>query len=372
MVTTERTRRFVAPGRVNLIGEHTDYNDGFALPAAIDRYTACEITPTGDDTLRIFSAAFDETVTISIHEPFSRNGTWRDYAAAVVAAVNQIAPLPHGANVRMESDIPIGGGLASSASFELALAQALFSLNGTPPEPSALAHVGMRAEREFVGIRSGAMDQLTSAFGVAHSALLLDCKTLATTPVALPEGLSIAILDTQTRHGHASGEYNARRSQCEDAVALLRRAGWEVQSLREIDTSQLDDARGILPSTLFRRARHVVTENARVSDVVAAFARGDVGPIGAAMHASHESLREDYEVTTPALDALAEIASSVPGVAGARMTGGGFGGCVVALTEKGAFAELHARAREGYFAPHGLETSVWLTEAVDGAREVAP
>jgi galactokinase len=357
---TERARRFVAPGRVNLIGEHTDYNSGLALPAAIDRYTTCTIVPAAGDTLRIHSAAFDETVTISIREAFARSGTWRDYAAGIVGAVSEITQLPSGAEIQVESDLPIGGGLSSSASFELALAQALLSLSDVTLEPLRLAEVGMRAERAFVGIASGVMDQLTSAFGVAQSALLLDCETSATDPVALPNDLCMAIIDSQTKRELVSSEYNLRRSQCEAAVTCLRRAGWEIDSMRDVDVGELDDARGTLSPELFRRVRHVVTENARVRDTVAALAAGDHGAIGDAMRASHESLRNDYEVTTPALDSLAEIARSVPGVAGARMTGGGFGGCVVVLAERGAFGALQAR----------VPTPVFLAEAVDGAREV--
>jgi galactokinase len=356
---TERARRFVAPGRVNLIGEHTDYNDGLALPAAIDRYTTCTIVPTAGETVRIYSAAFDETVTISIRELFARNGTWRDYAAGILAAVNEVAQLPRGADIWIESDLPIGGGLSSSASFELALAQALLSLNGLTLEPLRLAEVGMRAERAFVGIASGVMDQLTSAFGVAQHALLLDCKALATTPVALPNGLCIAVIDSQMKRELVSSEYALRRSQCEEGTACLQRAGWEIDSLRDLEVGELDDARETLPPTLFRRVRHVVSENARVREMVAALAAADAVAIGEAMHASHESLRNDYEVTTPALDALAEIARNAPGVAGARMTGGGFGGCVVVLAERDAFAELQAR----------VPAPMFLAKAVDGAHE---
>jgi galactokinase len=370
MPATERARRFVAPGRVNLIGEHTDYNFGFVLPAAIDRYTCCEITPTRGNVLRVYSAAIDDTVEIALREPFARTGTWRDYAAGVVAAVNDVAPLPRGAEVRVESDLPIGGGLASSAAFELALAQALFSLTEVAPEPLRLAELCMRAEREFVGIRSGAMDQLTSALGVAEHALLLDCKTLGTTPVALQDELRIAVLDSQTKHGLVHSEYNARRAQCEEAVAVLQRAGWEVESLRDLEVGRLDEARGLLTPTLARRVQHVVTENARVQELVAGLVTGDVAAIGEAMRASHASLRDDYEVTTPELDALAEAAREVPGIVGARMTGGGFGGCVVALIEEAAFEELRTRVRDTYYAPRGLTATVFLTHAVNGAHEI--
>ena len=218
-------RVFSAPGRVNLIGEHTDYNEGFVLPMAIDRATVVAASPNASDAIRIRSLEFDGEVSVPIDAPFHRTSSWHDYAAGVVAAIAEDHPLESGLDVTVATDVPIGGGLSSSASFELALAQAIVSSAGIESNPDRLASFGRRAEHDYVGIRSGAMDQLAVAHGAPGSALFIDCRTLAVTPVALPAGIAVAVMDTAVKHSLASSAYNERRAQCEEGVALLRKAG---------------------------------------------------------------------------------------------------------------------------------------------------
>ena len=316
---------------MNLIGEHTDYNDGFVLPMAIDRYTVASSTVNDAGALRIYSAQMDDTLALPLDEPFVKRGTWADYAGGVLAAVQEEAPLHTGLDLRIESDLPMGAGLSSSASFELALAMALFASRGDEPEPHRLAAIGRRAEHDFVGIRSGVMDQLVCALAQAGSALFIDCRTLVTQPIAMPAGVRVAILDSGEKHALASSGYNERRAACERGVQLLQKAGLDIQALRDVTPETFDAYADVLPSPVRERCRHVVEENRRTLDAVAALTSGDLAHFGQLMYASHESLRSLYEVSTPKLDALVEAASAIEGVYGARMTGGGFGGSAVVL-----------------------------------------
>lgn len=363
-------RSFMAPGRVNLIGEHTDYNNGFVLPMAIERATVARAEPLDADVVRVRSGEYGEIVDVPIDEPFHRMGTWRDYAAGVVAAMQEEHPLPSGLHVEIETNLPVGGGLSSSASFELALAQAVFAHAGVDPVPDRLAAIGRRAEHEFVGIRSGAMDQLAVAHGVAGSALFIDCATLAVTPVAIPEGVVVAVMDSQVKHALASSEYNQRRAACERAVSLLRDAGLEIDSLREVDAQTLERFAPRLPSPIRERARHVVLENERTKAAVGALAAGDLTSFGRLMNESHESLRSLYEVSTEELDALVALARRVDGVYGARMTGGGFGGCVIALVDKQAANDLLSFVDSHYYAVRNVQPSAFVTHASAGAHEI--
>ncbi len=363
-------RLFAAPGRVNLIGEHTDYNEGFVLPMAIDRWTVVAASPNDSDAVDIHSLEFDDQVAIPIDAPFRRTSSWYDYASGVVAAFLEEHPLQHGMNVTVATDVPIGGGLSSSASFELALAQALFADAGIEMNADRLAAIGRRAEHEYVGIRSGAMDQLAVAHGQVDSALFIDCRTLAVTPVALPAGVVIAVMDTGVKHSLASSAYNERREECEQGVALLQKAGLDITALRDVTPQMYAQYKDRLPSPIRERVRHVVEEDARTKAAVAALGVGDVVQVGRLMSESHESLRTLYEVSIPELDAIVAAARAVDGVYGARMTGGGFGGCAIALVDEDATENLRRFVTSGYYGVRNLEPAFFVTEACAGAHEI--
>ncbi len=344
---------------MNLIGEHTDYNDGFVLPMAIDRYTVVSSAINDAGALHVYSAQMNDSLTLALDEPFVKRGTWADYVAGVLAAVQEEAPLHTGLDLRIESDLPMGAGLSSSASLELALAMALFASQGGVPELHRLAAIGRRAEHDFVGIRSGVMDQLVCALGQEGCALFIDCRTLAAQPVAMPAGVCVAILDSGEKHALASSEYNERRAACEKGVKLLRAAGLDIQALRDVTPEMFEQYRSALPSPVRERCRHVVEENRRTLDAVTALTAGDLPHFGQLMYASHESLRSLYEVSTPKLDALVEAASAIDGVYGARMTGGGFGGSVVVLCTSEAAKAVGAIPA----------AAVYLTVPSSGVRE---
>ncbi|MFP5317524.1 MAG: galactokinase [Acidimicrobiia bacterium] len=308
-----------APGRVNLIGDHTDYTGGWVFPMAVDRGTTVELT-TGGDVVELTSADEPEParVPLDVEDPTAVNPGWARYVAGVVAVVR---PARGGAGT-VRTTLPLGAGLSSSAALEVAVALAL-GFQGTALE---LALACQRAEQLAWGTRTGIMDQLASAAGVAGSALLIDCTSLEVTPVALPEGMEVVVADSGQRRSVATSAYAERRAQCESAEAV-------VGPLR---TASADDLPALHDPVVRRRARHVVTENARVLDFAAALRAGDLAEAGRLMSQSHASLRDDFEVSTPALDALVDRLAATSGVHGARLTGAGFGGCVVALAEPGS------------------------------------
>ncbi len=363
-------RVFAAPGRVNLIGEHTDYNDGFVLPMAVDRWTVVASSPNNSDAVRVRSLEFNEEVSIPIDSPFRRTSNWYDYAAGVVAAIAEDHPLDRGLDVTVGTDLPIGGGLSSSASFELALAQAIVANAKIESNADRLADIGRRAEHEYVGIRSGSMDQLAVAHGVADSALFIDCRTLAITPVALPAGVAVAVMDTGVRRTLATSQYNERRKQCERGVALLQEDRLDIDALRDVTPEMYERHASHLPSPVRERVRHVVEENARTKAAVAALGAADLVEFGRLMNASHESLRDYYDVSIPELDELVSIARHVDGVYGARMTGGGFGGCAIALVDEDAADALVREVSSRYYGVRTMDPAVFVTEACAGAREL--
>ncbi len=363
-------RLFAAPGRVNLIGEHTDYNDGFVLPMAIDRWTVVAASPNDSDAVRIHSLEFDDRVDIPIAAPFRRHSSWHDYAGGVVAAITEEHALDGGIDITVGTDVPIGGGLSSSASFELALAQAIVSVAGIEVNADRLAGIGRRAEHEYVGIRSGAMDQLVVAHGVADSALFIDCRTLGATPVALPAGVVVAVMDTGVKHSLTTSAYNERRQECERGVELLQNAGLDIDALRDVTPVMLESHGARLPSPIRERVRHVVSEDERTKAAVAALAAGDVVQLGRLMNESHDSLRDLYEVSIPELDAIVSLARHVEGVYGARMTGGGFGGCAIALVDDRAAKDLIGYIGSHYYAVRNLAATAFVTRASTGAHEI--
>jgi galactokinase len=358
-------RLFRAPGRVNLIGEHVDYSEGFVLPLAIDRATFAAAAPRDDRRVRVRSLDRGETAEFDLGERDPKPaGAWSDYAHGVALALARRVPLA-GADVALHTTVPIGAGLSSSAAFELAGGLALLTVSGASLPPHELAHAAQEAENGFVGLRSGIMDQLASALGVRDHALLIDCRTEEVTPVPLPPSAAIVVADTGVKHELASSAYNARRAESEEAA---RRLG--VRTLRDVTLTDFARRGASLPEPLRRRARHVVGENARVLATVVALREGDVATAGAHMNESHDALRDDYEVSSPELDLLVDTARTIDGVYGARMTGGGFGGSIVALVRRDAVASLTKALETAYAARYGHTPPVTEVRAADGAAEI--
>lgn len=339
---------FRAPGRVNLIGEHTDYNDGFVLPAALHLATCVAVAPRHDRRLRVHSLALDATVEFGLDDPEPRRrGDWSDYARGVAIMLERAGHRLVGADMLVGGDLPIGAGLSSSAALEVAAGYAMLILSGAGIDLVDLAKCAQRAENEFVGMRCGIMDQLISCCAIAGHVLLIDCRTLERRPVPIAPAARLVVCDTMVRHELASGEYNLRRRDCEQAVALLSARLPGIKALRDVTTAELMEHASLLPEPVLRRARHVVTENARVLAAVAALEAGDLASCGRLMNQSHASLRDNYEVSCRELDVMVELARGTEGVYGARMTGGGFGGCTVSLVETKAvdrFTESVGRA----------------------------
>ncbi len=360
--------RAYAPGRVNLIGEHTDYNDGFVMPVAIALGTAATAAPRDDRRVAIRSGAFSGTAGFDLDDlREERRGDWSDYARGVLIELRRAGVPLRGATVELSSTLPIGAGLSSSASLEIALALALLRAAGAPLERAELAQLARRAETTGAGVRSGIMDQFAVLFGRRGCATLLDTRSLQVSHLPLPAGTTVAIANTMVERRLASGEYNRRREECERAVAMLSAAIPRIASLRDATLGDLDACRTELGDVLYRRARHVVTENARVLGAARALEAGDPAAFGALANASHASLRDDYEVSCPELDALAAAARACDGVYGARMTGAGFGGCIVALLEAGRVEAFRATVAQRYRDQTGIEPAFYDGTPADGA-----
>jgi galactokinase len=359
-----------SPGRANLIGEHTDYNDGFVLPFGIDRRTFAAVSLRDDARIRVGSTFSDEIAEIALAElaPDAVSG-WSAYPLGVVWALGQLGhadleAVP-GVDIMLESDVPVGAGLSSSAAIEGAVAFALAELWRLDLDRVELARVGRKAENDFVGAPTGIMDQMASLLGRDDAAVFIDCHTQEARAIDLrlaENDLTILVIDTQVEHQHASGGYRERRASCEAGAAALG-----VASLRDVTLADLERAREVLDDVTFRRVRHVVTENQRVLDTVATLA--DEGPraIGELLDASHRSMRDDFEISVPELDLAVETAQAA-GAIGARMTGGGFGGSAIALVSRGLVSQLQV-AVDGAFAEHGYAQPVTFTVTPsEGAR----
>jgi galactokinase len=353
----------IAPGRVNLIGEHTDYNEGLVLPLAIDRYVLVAAAVRQDGVIRARSVDFDQRdeFPAAAVRRFRGSRGWRDYVRGVVwAFLNRFLPVT-GADVLVTGDIPIGAGLSSSAALEVAVAGALNRISGAGLAGADLALLCQKAENVFVGVQCGIMDQMVSALGVAGHCLMIDCRDLTHRPVLLPAGFEIIVAESGVERNLADTPYNDRREECAQAAR-----GLGVDSVRDVDETALAEARSDLPDHLFRRARHVVTENRRVRECVVALEDGDVTTAGGLMCGSHQSLRDDFEVSTPELDLLVELACVVDGVAGARLTGAGFGGCTVNLVREGDTAVLEEKVIQPYIARTGLPSVMHVLHASGG------
>jgi galactokinase len=344
------TRRFRAPGRVNLIGEHTDYNGGYVFPAAIHLATYVTATPRTDGRLRASSSSFPETLDTAIDD-LKPAGNWTDFVAGVAAQLR----ITEGADLAITTDIPIGGGLSSSAALAVATALALGAGNRPRAE---IARLCQRAENEFTGMQCGIMDPLTSCLGEEGHALRIDCRDLSYKAIPVPDSIRLVIANTMVKHELAASAYNARRAACESAAARL-----EVPFLRDADYSTLTGDE-------LRCARHVITENARVLGFEAALLTGDLAQAGRLMYESHASLRTDFEVSCRELDTMVDIARELPGVYGARMTGGGFGGCTINLVAVSEIYQVVHQLSHRYEAATGIIPQIYVCTPAAGASEV--
>ena len=358
-----------APGRVNLIGEHTDYNDGFVMPAALEFATLTAASQRPDRRLRVYSMIMDETCEFDLDSPPpGPTGEWSDYILGVALMLESTGRNLSGADLIVWSDVPIGAGLSSSAALEVSCAHALLTESGLPFDPIEIAQLCQRAENGFVGMRCGVMDQYISCCGVAGHALLIDCRSLESRNVAIAPDLRLLIANSRVRHQHAGGEYNLRREACEEGVRLLSRYLGPIQALRDVTPKQLEAKRRKLPDLIYRRCRHIVTENARVLEAERALEVGDFVACGRAMNASHLSMRDDFEITCPEVDMLAGLAQTVKGVYGSRMTGGGFGGCTISLIEASAVDKASQMLTDGYRIGMGRDVDIYVCAPSDGAR----
>jgi galactokinase len=356
---------------VNLIGEHTDYNDGFVLPAAIEFYCWAAVAPRNDRKLVIYSENLKETIEVnldSLSPPAKKH--WANYPLGVAWALRQAGKPVTGANSYIAGEVPLGAGLSSSAAIEVAVGFALLRNSGYEVERTQLAQLCQKAENEFVGARVGIMDQFVSCYGRASHALLLDCRSLEYDYVEIPPDLQLVICNTMVKHDLASGEYNARRAECEEGVRVLREVFPEIRALRDVSLYQLENQRARLSPKVFARCRHVITENARVKSAVDAFQKGDRTALGGLMQESHRSLRDDYEVSCKELDLMVEIASAQPGLVGARMTGGGFGGCTINLVESAVVNDFKRNVAAEYSSRTGLSPEIFVSPASDGAQQI--
>lgn len=354
-----------APGRVNLIGEHTDYNSGFVLPAAINYHTYVAFAPRDDRALHLVAYNFgDESVIVELDGLQSREGdSWSNYVRGLVQEMRKQGFKLAGGNLYIAGDLHSGAGLSSSASLEMALIRALTSLSGEPIDPTQAALVGQAAENNFVGCNCGIMDQLISARGQEHAALLIDCQDLSARAVPVPADWEILIVHSGVKRGLVDSEYNQRRQQCEQAAAYFGKT-----SLRDVDLTQLLAAEGNLDELSFRRARHVLTENQRTLDAAEALSIGDLAGLVKVMAESHASMRDDFNITVPAIDSLvAIVALAGEGKAGARMTGGGFGGCVVAVAPTDIIPQLIAAVEAHYQNQTGCTPTLIRAKASAGA-----
>ncbi len=364
-------RVFRAPGRVNLIGEHTDYNDGFVLPMAVGRHIWLAAREDSVRHLRLFSVDFGQEAHFDLGR-LERDPArpWGNYVAGVAWAFAQEGLPVRGLEAALTGNVPIGSGLSSSAALETASAVALEALTGLDVPPVRRALLCQKAEAEFVGVQCGIMDQFVSSLAQEGHALLLDCRSLEYKRVRVPEGAAVVIADTGVRRALATSAYNERRRQCEEGVRLLRRHLPGIRALRDVPWEALERWRGDLPEAVYRRCAHVVQENARVLAAVEALHAGDLETMGRLMDASHASLRDLYEVSCPELDLMVELARSLPGCFGSRLTGAGFGGCTVSLVaaeRAEAFAQDLAAA---YAARTGRRTEAFVERPAGGAGEV--
>jgi galactokinase len=360
-----------APGRVNLIGEHTDYNDGFVLPIAIDLAISIAFVPTDDRRVALRLDADGDAAELDLAAIPAASGGWMDYVAGTAWAMSDAGLPVRGFRGLLASDLPQGAGLSSSAALELASALALSGGEEPPADRLTLARIAQRAENDYVGIRCGLMDQFASANGVEGAAMLLDCRSLDQRAIPLElDDVALAVTHSGSERRLEASAYNERRAQCEAAVAAIATRHPGIRSLRDVTPAMLDEAGDRMEPVLVRRARHVVEENARVLAAADAFEARDHSTVGRLFRESHASLHDLYEVSSPELDTLVDIAEAVPGVYGSRLTGAGFGGCTVTLVRRDAIPELTAAIEERFPARTGLLPRIFEVTPAAGAGRV--
>jgi galactokinase len=367
-----------APGRVNLLGEHVDYNDGFVLPAAIDRATYVAFSPTNARHSTLWAVDLDQQASFSPETLSSKTQSdssplpeWALYPAGVMWTLHEENLIVPNMTAAYSSNVPQGSGLSSSASIEMAFAVAWQTLGGWTLPPMQRALLGQKAENQYVGVNCGIMDQFASACGVENKLLLLDCRSLEWKTVPLPDNVSIVIADTTVRRKLTSGEYNKRRSACEEAVRLLKQALPNIKSLRDVSVEDFNRLAKKLPREIEKRARHVVEEIGRSNQAEALLEAGDVLNFGRLMNECHVSLRDLYEVSCPELNTMVNIAQSVDGCIGARLTGAGFGGCTVNLVANERVEDFAKALSKGYESETGLHPEIYITRAVVGAELIS-
>lgn len=355
-----------APGRVNLIGEHTDYNDGFVLPCAINYQTVVATAKREDNIVRVVSVDYGNAVDefdITQEIVFQQDKMWANYIRGVVKCLLERGFEFKGADISVSGNVPQGAGLSSSAALEVVIGQTFKVLYQLEISQAEIALNGQQAENEFVGCNCGIMDQMISAEGRENHAMLLDCRSLDTKSVSMPEDMSVVIINSNKKRGLVDSEYNTRREQCEEAARIFG-----VKALRDVTIEQLEEKAAELDETVFKRARHVITENSRTLEASDALIAGDMKRMGELMADSHVSMRDDFQITVNEVDTLVEIVKKVVGSAGGvRMTGGGFGGCIVALVPPSLVEGIKSSVKQQYEAATGLKESVYVCQAKQGA-----
>ena len=362
------THTFQAPGRVNLIGEHTDYNDGFVLPCAIDYQTVISAAPRTDRTVRVIAADYDnQTDEFSLDAPILAHDSqqWSNYVRGVVKHLLNRDKSFGGADLVISGNVPQGAGLSSSASLEVAVGTVFQQLYHLPLDGAQIALNGQEAENQFVGCNCGIMDQLISALGKKDHALLLDCRTLGTRAVSMPQGVAVIIINSNFKRTLVGSEYNTRREQCETGARFFQQP-----ALRDVSLEQFNAVAAELDPLVAKRVRHVLTENQRTLEAADALEKGDLQRMGELMAASHASMRDDFEITVPQIDTLVEIVKQTIGdKGGVRMTGGGFGGCIVALVPEALVSQVQDAVAAQYEAKTGIKETFYVCKASEGAGQ---
>ncbi|HTW57168.1 MAG TPA: galactokinase [Terriglobales bacterium] len=365
-------RIFRAPGRVNLIGEHTDYNDGFVMPAAVAFSTYVAIAPRADRKLAVHSQQFPGDFEFDLdHLPPQRARAWCDYVVGVAAVLGQRGFKLSGANMLAHGEIPMGAGLSSSAAIEVASALAMMSLtDATMPLPE-IARLCREAENSYVGAHVGIMDQFVSCMGKAGHAILLDCRSLEFQAVPIPRDLQLIVCNTMVKHEVATSGYNVRRAECEEGVRFFAKWYPNIRALRDVSAEMLEQHRNDLPPIILKRCTHVILENQRTVDAAHYFATGDLARMKDLMAESHASMRDLYEISCPEVDAMVEAAQGLPGFCGGRMTGGGFGGCTINLVREASAADFALQIAERYQRATDIKPQIYICSAEDGAQALS-
>ena len=361
-----------APGRVNIIGEHTDYNDGFVMPCAINYGMAVSFAKRNDSIWRVYAIDINEQDEFDLSQDFTQSEhKWANYVRGVVKYIQEQCPeFKQGADLVMTSDVPMSSGLSSSAALEISIGKTCQVLGNLPLSLAQIALIGQKAENKFVGANCGNMDQLTSALGQKDHLIMIDCRSLDITPTPVPQGYSIAIINSNVKHDLVTGEYNSRRQECEQAAKFFG-----VKALRDVTPEQFHARENELKAEselAYKRAKHVVYEDQRVLDAVVALKANDMVKLGQLMGESHDSMRDDFEITIPEIDYLVELAQVAIGKnGGARMTGGGFGGCIVCLVPNEKVEALRQLIADNYEKQTGIKETFYLCTASDGVRVVS-